>query len=461
MFSKKLILIIFVLLFSFFINKNAFTASFDCLKAKTKIEKLICNDTELSKIDKMMGEKYSYILNLKPLKNLNKWNNFIKRVKSKQRKWLVKEQKQCSQSGNPKFCISLKTNKQIEVLNSLIAKYESYKFKPSDVVYFNGCGSNPQFYLPQPLNLYNRIVEVPNVITKIKTSPYNRNFLTKAKSKIILPNKKIIFVELSNFRDLRILDHNNNLIKKHKVSGATSLYEIKFREKVIAWGVGWSKYCDIYLNKNNDLVGRDYNDTNLDFTAFRIFLPKIGDNIEIQENLFSINISSFNKILKKSNYPIFTYADHISGPAKFRYCYYCGVGFIELNNLEGFKFHYNFQELIDKYNIKIHESNQLVPIMNSISRHQNQIHFFKNFFNKNYKKIIFELSTKYKSYAQDDLGLYQKYIGKESVTLDKYNLLNYYEDKCILNELQTYESIAKNCLPLHLQFLELEIKLKF
>ena len=98
--------------------------------------------------------------------------------------------------------------------------------------------------------------------------------------------------------------------------------------------------------------------------------------------------------------------------------------------------------------------------MNAISKHQNQIHFFKNFFNKNYKKIIFELSTKYKSYAQDDLGLYQKYIGKESVTLDKYNLLNYYEDKCILNELQTYESIAKNCLPLHLPFLGLVINFK-
>ena len=47
----------FILFFLFF-SSLSFGASFDCNKASTKHEKLICSDEELNKADEEMGKVY-------------------------------------------------------------------------------------------------------------------------------------------------------------------------------------------------------------------------------------------------------------------------------------------------------------------------------------------------------------------------------------------------------------------
>ena len=64
-------------------------ASFNCEKAVTKIEKLICNDDELSKLDESLKDAYLKALNRKESK---------KQIIESQRQWLKKERDICLDS---------------------------------------------------------------------------------------------------------------------------------------------------------------------------------------------------------------------------------------------------------------------------------------------------------------------------------------------------------------------------
>ena len=68
------IAIFFLLVCSFSFNSTA--ASFDCSKAKSKTEKLICSDNELSKLDGDLGRLYKEALH-------------IPGMKAEQKKWLT------------------------------------------------------------------------------------------------------------------------------------------------------------------------------------------------------------------------------------------------------------------------------------------------------------------------------------------------------------------------------------
>ena len=64
---------------------SAQAASFDCGKAATKVEKLICSDPELSRLDDELGEQYSEAIEKRPIEKLLPQN---------QRTWL-KERNRC------------------------------------------------------------------------------------------------------------------------------------------------------------------------------------------------------------------------------------------------------------------------------------------------------------------------------------------------------------------------------
>ena len=109
-------------------------------------------------------------------------------------------------------------------------------FVINDKVYLNACGSNPQEYKTEPLNIHNVIIEVPNKIISLEKSKYDRPFQTYAESKIILNEgndvfkKNVAHISLNNFRDVVIKDEDSNIITERKVTGATSLYEITKNE---------------------------------------------------------------------------------------------------------------------------------------------------------------------------------------------------------------------------------------
>ena len=65
---------------------SASAASFDCEKATTKVEKMICADPELSKLDDELGRVYS--------ENLKKYPDYVANFQAQQRAWL-KERNKC------------------------------------------------------------------------------------------------------------------------------------------------------------------------------------------------------------------------------------------------------------------------------------------------------------------------------------------------------------------------------
>ena len=132
-------------------------------------------------------------------------------------------------------------------------------------LFLNACGSDPQDYKTKPLNLENKILEVPNKVISIETSPYDRPIITKAISRIVLPNGENLVATLDNFRNLTIVDGSGEKLHERKVSGATSIYEYLHNGKVIGWGVGWHKSCKEY-----------YDDT--DFTVLRTYIPYLSNN---------------------------------------------------------------------------------------------------------------------------------------------------------------------------------------
>ena len=151
--------------------------------------------------------------------------------------------------------------KKILLIISLLWSLPVSAFVINDKVYLNACGSNPQEYKTDPLNIHDVIIEVPNKIISLEKSKYDRPIQTLATSSLRF-NDENYQITVSNFRDLVIKNERNETLVERKISGASSVYELKHKDKVIAWGVGWNKYC-----------GGGYYEDLVDFSVLRIFVP--------------------------------------------------------------------------------------------------------------------------------------------------------------------------------------------
>ena len=328
-------------------------------------------------------------------------------------------------------------------------------------IYLNACGGNPQSYKSKPLNLLDRIVEVPNIITKTKTSEYKRPFITEAKSSISLPNGKLVHVQLDNFRDLKIFDDNNNVLLSRKVTGATSIYEYRFQERVIAWGVGWHNECKEYYQYT-------------DFTVLRTFVPSLENGkISVSNKILIPRVSGFKEFYVNAERPIFASAITIYGESKGLWCYYCGIEFFEINNTDGIiPLTTLADRLVDDYQIDFSSFEDLVPVLNFLSKEKQNLEFLKNFIRNNYKTLISNLVDNYYFNSiydarsgfihEDYLDYYPDVITKlRSFNLDTTKYVNpdnfsnkakfekNFERNCNLDHLQSYVSIALECVPYH------------
>jgi hypothetical protein len=181
--------------------------------------------------------------------------------------------------------------------------------KKGDSVYLQACGADPQYYFPEPFIRGNAIREVGNVVTNEAKSKYGRPFQVIAKS-TIERNGQTYSAQLTDFRDLVVVDSRGQVIYKRKVSGASSLYEVSHQGKVYAWGVGWHKYC----RENYDV----------DFTALRLLSPelKAGD-ISISELVGAFDFRAYEKINASSSTAVFEdrYAKGLCGACTWYYAF--------------------------------------------------------------------------------------------------------------------------------------------
>ena len=110
----------FYFLILFLYSNLTYSASFDCTKAKSPVEKAICSDTELGKLDEDLSKVYKDALKEHPVENY---------VKTRQRAWL-KTNSNCDKS---KLATCLKENykeriKQLSGISKIKVYSNSNKF---------------------------------------------------------------------------------------------------------------------------------------------------------------------------------------------------------------------------------------------------------------------------------------------------------------------------------------------
>ncbi len=332
-------------------------------------------------------------------------------------------------------------------------------YEVDDNVYLNACGSNPQEYFNQPLNIQNIVIEVPNKITKLEKSIYDRPFQTYAESKIVLNEgnygfkKNVAHISLNNFRDVVIKDEDGNIITERKVTGASSLYEItkneyevvdnvlKLKKKtVVAWGVGWHNYCKESYKQ-------------VDFTALRLFIPVIdGGKFSIQQQVVSLNLNETYKIqtildLPMPNPPmIFSDAVTIPGSAGAFDYHYKGSHFFKIDNRNGFKYIDDFKVLRKKLNLTSLDAAKLATVYSTYNQFRQLEIYTKN----NFDEIYDELQKKYWAnvyYSWDyDEKKYDNYLKSENNNFPLPEDLANIKQNCInKSDYKNLEDLIKNC----------------
>ena len=329
--------------------------------------------------------------------------------------------------------------KKITILFCLVFLYStnSNSFEVGQSIYLNACGSSPDQYFNTPLKLSNILVEVPNKITKLKKSKYDREFQTKASSVINLDDKKLT-LNLSNFRDMTIEDDDGIFLEDRRVSGATSIYEIKHEDRVVAWGVGWHKDCREYSKQ-------------VDFTAFRLYVPYLDNGqVQIENKLISLKITQIQDSLLKVDNLIFADGIDIVGSSGVFDYHYHGVSFLEIDNTKGINFEISFEDLKKKIDI-----NKLNPaLILSILADYNQIEEIEKFTKNNFDQIYDDLNNNYWWNIWDGYLAGGNYSGsihlnflnqlnELSITEKKINLLYDSNTNSISGE--EFKIIKKNC----------------
>ena len=286
-----------------------------------------------------------------------------------------------------------------------------FSFEINQEVYLNACGSNPQVYSDKPLVL-NNLKEVPNKITSLKKSEFDRDFKTRSESEMEFKGKTYK-AQLDNFRNLKIFDHFGNSLAERKVSGATSIYEIFFKDEVIAWGVGWHKYEKPCKNDYYDKV---------DFTALRIFTPTEIDNKTVFES--TVLSPSFSNVvfIENTSGPIIIDRGTIAGSAGVFDRHYSSLDFYGISDM-GLTEYTEESELLNS-NIQI----DLIDAdlyLHWLSRYSDPKRI-QQFINNNYDEII-----------KTEIG---------EIILDE-ETTKYHKEKCLDNSYMISKLITENCFP--------------
>src|SRR5437773_519140 len=93
-------------------SPNRLRASFDCTKASTEIENLVCNDKNLSRLDHILFRTY---------RDAMRFQKTEAPLRRSQRQWLQKERDSCQDQS----CLGRAYEKRIQQLRGFIPKVDS------------------------------------------------------------------------------------------------------------------------------------------------------------------------------------------------------------------------------------------------------------------------------------------------------------------------------------------------
>jgi len=251
-------------------------------------------------------------------------------------------------------------------------------YEIGEEVFLNACTANPDKYYDKPLNIKNILIEVPNKITNLKKSKYDREFQTLATSNIARDNDNLN-ITVSNFRDLIIKNKSGETLVTRKISGASSIYEFMHKGEIVAWGVGWHKSC-----------GKLYE--RVDFTALRLFIPIIEEGkIKIQQKVVKLNLNKTYKTIIDTDNLVLSDAINLMGSSMAATYYYRGSFFYEINKEDGFKYFLDFEDLAKNINLAGLEPVQRIATLAKY----NQVSLLEAYIKKNFDVIYKDLQDNY------------------------------------------------------------------
>ena len=102
--------------------------SFDCSKAKTRVEKLVCSDEDISRVDRDMQKAYDLMMGKYDLAYMNEEAKeeikpYLEKLKQSQIDW-VKDRDACSSKKDKKEFRSCVFSRYINRIQSIVPSYD-------------------------------------------------------------------------------------------------------------------------------------------------------------------------------------------------------------------------------------------------------------------------------------------------------------------------------------------------
>ena len=125
---KKIIVISLLLFTSHLYSNDRIQPSFDCSKAKTRVEKLICSDEDISRVDRDMQKAYDLMMGKYDLAYMNEEAKeeikpYLEKLKQSQIDWVKYRDKYCNTKKDEKEFRSCVFSRYINRIQSIVPSY--------------------------------------------------------------------------------------------------------------------------------------------------------------------------------------------------------------------------------------------------------------------------------------------------------------------------------------------------
>ena len=126
---KKIIVISLLLFTSHLYSNDRIQPSFDCSKAKTRVEKLVCSDEDISRVDRDMQKAYDLMMGKYDLAYMNEEAKeeikpYLEKLKQSQIEWVKYRDKYCNTKKDEKEFNSCVFSRYVYRIESIVPSYD-------------------------------------------------------------------------------------------------------------------------------------------------------------------------------------------------------------------------------------------------------------------------------------------------------------------------------------------------
>ena len=127
--NLKLIFISTLLITSNLYSSEKIQPSFDCSKAKTRVEKLVCSDEDISRVDRDMQKAYDLMMGKYDIPYMNEEAKeeikpYLEKLKQSQIEWVKYRDRYCNTKKDEKEFNSCVFSKYINRIQSIVPRYD-------------------------------------------------------------------------------------------------------------------------------------------------------------------------------------------------------------------------------------------------------------------------------------------------------------------------------------------------